>query len=293
MVALARGIGLTKSTWLRRFALTVLGCIGQHDTTIVHHWVPKKRIRLHWFRHKGYWFYGRAREQATMRAFSKLISAGQTVIELGAHIGYVSLYLADLVGPEGHVYVFEPSPDNLVYARWNLRDENVITLVEKAASDREGVAIFFLENLTGQNSTLIEEYSVFQDNRERAFSGENYRKVEVLTTTVDQFVRTHDLRPHFIKIDVEGAELACLRGSIETLKRFRPRLMVEVTNEADAVLMLLNEAGYLVYDINLEHVHSSQERPQANLFFIHREDARHTNAEGLPSTLKPSVHSPT
>jgi FkbM family methyltransferase len=272
IVNLAARAGLTRSTWLRRFALAVLARVGQHDATIPHHWVRGRKVRLHRFRHKGYWFYGRAREEHIMQAFARLVRPGDTVIELGGHIGYVSLYFADLVGPEGRVFVLEPSPDNLLYIRANVSSHPSITLVEAAASDRVGEAKFFVEDLTGQNSTLVKDYIVFGENRERAFSDASYRQIDVPTTTVDLFAATHSLRPNFIKIDVEGAELQCLRGSIETLKSFRPKLMVEVTHQKEAVFSLMLELGYATYDSSLSPVAWNMSEADPNVFFIHRDD---------------------
>jgi FkbM family methyltransferase len=208
-----------------------------------------------------------------MRAFARLIRSGDTVIELGAHIGYISLYFAHLVGPGGRVFVFEPSPDNLPYTRQNLGARPEITLVEQAASDKAGTATFFVEQLTGQNSTLVENYSLFEENRERAFSGESYRTIEVPTTTLDLFVAGNGVRPDFIKIDVEGAELACLRGSAETLRQHRPKLMVEVTREREAVFAFMAGLGYGIYDSDLEAVDPASAPTDPNLFFIHRDDA--------------------
>jgi FkbM family methyltransferase len=276
----ASRLGVTRLTWVRKAALAVLARFGQHDATIAHHWVPGRRIRLHRFRHKGYWFYGREREEDVMRAFALLVRQGDTVVELGAHIGYISVYLASLVGNDGHVYVFEPSPENLPYTTANTGNDPTITLVEQAASDKSGVATFYLEGLTGQNSTLVKDYALFDENRERAFSNESYRAIEVATTTLDSFVTANELRPAFIKIDVEGAELACLRGSVATLKRFRPRLMVEVTMERDAVFALMTDLGYRVYTPRFRPL-ATCERPCANLFFIHENDTAAAELLGL------------
>ena len=274
-------LGLTRPTWLRQVALAMLARFGQRDATIAHHWVPGRRIRLHWFRHKGYWFYGREREEDVMLAFAALVRPGDTVIELGGHIGYISVYLGSLVGRGGHVYVFEPSPENLPYTRWNTGADPTITLVEQAASDRSGVATFYLEGLTGQNSTLVKNYALFAENRERAFSDEAYRTIEVATTTLDSFVTGNGLRPSFIKIDVEGAELACLRGSVAILKRFRPRLMVEVTMEHKAVLGLMKDLGYRIYTPRFRSIAIGERPSAANLFFIHQNDTAAAELLGL------------
>lgn len=272
LVRAAERFGLIKAPWMRRMVLTALARFGQSDFTIEHHWVPGKKLRLHRFRHKGYWFYGRNRERVTMESFAALIEPRATVIELGAHIGYVSLYLARLAGRDGHVYVFEPSPDNLAYTRANLAGETGITLIEKAASEKSGVATFFEERLTGQNSSLVEDYWAFAGNKARSFSNESYRPIEVETTTLDEFVKSQRIDPDFIKIDVEGAELSCLKGSVETLNRCRPRLMVEITREKEGVTALLTGLGYELYDEKLTKVHPNVGHSDVNSFFIHRDD---------------------
>lgn len=259
---------IARLKWLRRAGLAVLARLGQRDITIAHHWSPGRRICLHQFRHKGYWFYGRAREQKTMRAFASLIAKGDTVIELGAHIGYISVFLADLVGEEGLVYVFEPSPDNLTYTRRNVAGIKSITLIEQAVSDEPGIVTFFVEGLTGQNSTLIDNYSVFEDNRKFAFSHESYRAIEVSATTIDLFVTSMKIRPDFIKIDVEGAELLCLRGGAECLKNFRPKLMVEITYQHERVFNFLISLGYRAFNVELEEIYSLSSSEERNLFFI-------------------------
>lgn len=271
--SIAARLGLMRQTPLRHLALAILSRVGQHDATIRHHWVPNRSVTLHRFRHRAYWVHGRAREQQLMGGFAKLVRPGDTVIELGAHIGYISVYFASLVGPQGRVFVFEPSPANLEYTRRNVTDQPTITLVEKAASDSAGTATFFIEELTGQNSTLLENYSVFDDNRALAFSGEGYRPIEVETTTVDLFVEANDIRPNFIKIDVEGAELACLRGSVDTINRLHPRLMVEVAHQHEAVYALLSDLGYRLFRPDFGPFDPAKGSVVENLFCIHRDDA--------------------
>lgn len=53
--------------------------------------------------------------------------------------------------------------------------------------------------------------------------------LEVKTVSIDDLVREHDLETvNFIKMDIEGAELAALRGAENTIKRFRPKLAISV-----------------------------------------------------------------
>lgn len=240
-----------RQKWLRSLGIPLLKAIAERDITITHHWVPGRRVRLNAFRHKGYWFHGNRREPGVMASLARLVGPGDTVIDVGGHIGYVSLYLAHLVGPTGHVFVFEPSPDNLRYLTVNTKAVAPIEIVRKAVSDSNGHAQFFTENLTGQNSTLIENYAHFENTRRSARIDERYRPLDVETTTLDAFVAERGIRPDFIKVDIEGAEALAVRGMGAVLAAHHPRLMVEVTRDEEEVMGLLRRAGYAACDSRL------------------------------------------
>ncbi|HEY1146145.1 MAG TPA: FkbM family methyltransferase [Allosphingosinicella sp.] len=251
IAAYARARKWHRQKWLRHLGIPLLKAVAERDITITHHWVPGRRIRLNAFRHKGYWFHGNRREPGVMASLAKLVGPGDTVIDVGGHIGYVSLYLAHLVGPTGRVFVFEPSPDNLRYLTANTKAVAPIEIVRKAVSDSNGHAQFFTENLTGQNSTLIENYAHFDETRRSAQIDETYQAMEVETTTLDAFVAERGITPDFIKIDIEGAEALAVRGMGAVLASHHPKLMVEITREEDEVMGLLREAGYAACDSRL------------------------------------------
>ena len=107
---------LHKIRFLRRMIVHILERVNPGDVTIHHHWTGD-RLTLHSFKHKSYWYYGEKRKQETMKFYSDLIGKGDFVIEIGAHIGYVSQYFAHLIGPEGRLIVFEPDPDAVLVDR--------------------------------------------------------------------------------------------------------------------------------------------------------------------------------
>ena len=118
---------------LRRAVLPLLKWTAI-DVGISHPWIPKQRIVLNSFRHKGYWFHGKAREKTSMELFAKLIAADSRVIEVGGHIGFISQYFSHLVGREGKVFVFEPGSNNLPYIRRNIAKLKNISLERRTFS---------------------------------------------------------------------------------------------------------------------------------------------------------------
>jgi FkbM family methyltransferase len=138
----------------------------------------------------------------------------RAAIDIGANKGVWTLYLARHCR---HVYAFEPNPK--VY-RWLTRYVQLpnVTSSNIALSDTEGKA-----------ELRVPKYSRGYSNQHASLSPDNvaanFGVIEVETKPLD-VLRLDDIG--FIKIDVEGHELAVLRGAHETLARCKPTLVVEM-----------------------------------------------------------------
>jgi FkbM family methyltransferase len=190
------------------------------------------------------------------------------VVEAGAHIGWVTIHLAELVGARGVVEVFEPSPANLPYLRRNIATIQQIRLHEVAVSDADGTATFYTEPISGQNDTLIENYHVFAENRARAFSQAQYRETLVRCVRLDSALTECAEGVDLMKIDVEGAESQVLRGAVRILASDRPALAVEITRERAGVVSTVERAGYRAFSEELRAV-DPMAWPERNLVFLH------------------------
>jgi FkbM family methyltransferase len=232
---------LSRRPWLRRTTLGLLRFL-ERDITIRNSWSGEE-VRLELYRHKGYWYYGASRERETMEAFRHLVRPGDTVVEVGGHIGYITQYFSKLVGATGHVVVFEPGINNQRYIEANvLRFQNV-TLERVAVAFNDGNAVLYEDTITGQNNSLNPSYYYVDDAA--ASHGVSVERIphEVPTVALDSYVSSHGIRPDFLKIDVESLELAVLRGALHTLQMIRG-LMVEITDNKKEVITLLREAGF-------------------------------------------------
>jgi len=76
-------------------------------------------------------------DQQFLRLLSNLVKKGDNVIDIGANEGYVSLHLANKVGPVGHVFSIEPHPGNVAVLSENIKINNWdnVTVIAKAVSD--------------------------------------------------------------------------------------------------------------------------------------------------------------
>jgi len=187
-------------------------------------------------------------EQALVSAVVPLIRPGWICFDVGAHFGYYALLLAALVGERGAVHAFEPVPYNVRLLELHVAKNqkgSVIRIYPLALSDTNGTAVLRASNAghsSGQaylSGVRVVEIPVMR----------RFRTLRVEQRRLDDLVATGVVpRPHFIKIDVEGAEAAVLRGGLETLRTVRPVVAAELHTAANAAEAagLLSAAGYQV-----------------------------------------------
>jgi FkbM family methyltransferase len=150
------------------------------------------------------------------RAFRRALAPGAVALDVGASVGSYALLFGQWVRPHGRVYAFEPAPavrDALErhIALNGLGD--VVVAVAQAVSDRTGRARFVTPGLHG--------ISRLAGEMEPA-------PTTVDTITIDEFCERERVRPHLIKLDVEGAELAALRGARTIIRACRRDLALFV-----------------------------------------------------------------
>jgi FkbM family methyltransferase len=174
------------------------------------------------------------------------IGPGQTVMDIGAHKGGYLYFMRKAAGPQGHVIAFEPQlklHDYLARMKFKCRWDNV-TLERIALSDTSGTAELFIPgNTVSEGSSPGASIALPGDPA----SG---RTETVATITLDDYVTKYDLAPALLKIDVEGNELALFRGGAQTLRRLRPKILVEIEarhvgrDQAEQTFRFLQDLGY-------------------------------------------------
>jgi len=174
-------------------------------------------------------------EQTVMRRFVRL---GDTVFDIGANFGLHTALLAQLTGPGGLVFAFEPNPELLAGLALIVERLGNVTLRSYALSDEDTKAVFFIPSDRTMSSladwTSLER---MPQQREQAVVGET-STITVQQQRIDDLVSKGDLPvPNFIKCDVEGAELVVFRGAEKILDRKdAPVLLFEQSSEAMTAL---------------------------------------------------------
>jgi len=152
-------------------------------------------------------------EQSDLVLLTELLKTGQTFIDCGANIGLWSLVAASTVQQSGKIYSFEPNPSTFKKLSDNVslsKFKQNINLIASAVGNEQKSVLFHCD--VAHNISHIANSS-------------NESSIEVSVVAIDSILETNIV--HGIKIDVEGFELECLRGSEATLKRYNPWLCVE------------------------------------------------------------------
>ena len=161
-------------------------------------------------------------EPEVWRAISSGLSDGAVFFDVGAHIGYDSLKAATTVGEKGRVVAFEPNPHTLTQLRSNIDASSARNVIVQpiACTDTETTLTLFDSTLGGNSGSS----SLSREN-----AGPVTRSYTVRGRPIDDVVKELAIeRLDVLKADVEGAELIVLRGATETLRRFHPKLILEV-----------------------------------------------------------------
>jgi len=139
-------------------------------------------------------------------AMLRFIRAGMVCYDVGANVGFYTLFFSHLAGIGGKVLAFEPYPRNVALLRRHIelnRCANV-RVFDAAVGDCEGTTLF--EEAPSASMGRVSERGT----------------LAVQCRRLDQIVSEGLLPPDLIKIDVEGAESMVLAGAGEILQKHKP-----------------------------------------------------------------------
>lgn len=192
------------------------------------------------------------------RWLERRLRPGDVFVDVGANIGYYSLLASRLVGEEGAVVALEASPDfhRVLLKQVAINGCGNVRAVNAAISDREEMLTFILASSHNMGANSIVPYA---GKAESTFEVAAQPLSDVLTP--DEIARAR-----VIKVDVEGAEGAVVRGLVPLLDRLRPdvELAIEVTpqrmlelgDSADELLDALQASGFHMYRLQNDYAAS-------------------------------------
>lgn len=190
-------------------------------------------------------------EAEAYRAFAQLISIGDVIYDVGAHIGTYTLIALHYGGPEARVIAYEPADLTrghlLTHLSWNQATEQVIVR-SCCCGDASGTATFYFDARSPEGTNGL-------------LPVEGCSSKSVAVWPLDREVETLGMIPDLIKVDVEGTEMQVLRGAEQTLLRYKPALLLSLHPEPlakqgtspESVLHWLAERGYTCRVISQDH----------------------------------------
>lgn len=194
-------------------------------------------------------------EPQTVRHYKSILKPGDVVIDIGANIGAHTLHLAKAVGEGGHVYAIEPTKYAFEKLCRNLELNQVLA--------RRVTAIQAMLVATPGEELAPELYSSWplkkQGDAHPIHLGVPRSTAGAAAKSLDEIVKKYIIaKIDLIKLDVDGHELSILRGGEESLRRFRPPMIIEfapytlVENGDDPrdLGALLEKLGYRLFDMN-------------------------------------------
>lgn len=215
--------------------------------------VNRKGLRWHLDLQEGIdfsiWVLG-SFEPATVRCYSKIISPGDTILDIGANVGAHTLPFAQLVGEKGRVIAFEPTDYAFSKLRRNVAanpklEDRVISMQMMLVDKADGLT----------PPPLYSSWPLAQeDGLHSGHQGKLMSTSGATATSLDAALEALSLeRVDCIKIDIDGFECQMLRGASKSLSRWHPALIMELSP------YVLKEQGSSIEEllgILLEHSYS-------------------------------------
>lgn len=166
------------------------------------------RVMLPLIGRDGFW------EQEESEQLRALLRPGMAFVDIGAHVGYMSLLCSQAVGPTGWGVAVEPSPANLRLLRANL-----------AANQAANVAVLPVA-AWHSHGTVPLSLSEFNTGDNRAFVVPGTEVLEVRAVALDDLLPA-GARVDVVKVDAQGTDHLAIRGMERTLRASRSVLVVE------------------------------------------------------------------
>jgi FkbM family methyltransferase len=188
-----------------------------------------------------------------VRAFPSLVRGGN-VLDIGANIGYTASVLARAIAPDEKVYAFEPEPFNFrILEQTALQREfsgKIVPLQLAVGAENRTINLWINDRHHADHRVVTEQFG-------SAHPGS--KQVSVSLVSIDSFLESKPRNVSFIKIDVQGYELAVCQGMQETLRQnpdiaivleFMPSAMRELGFEPSHLIDFLVARDFKIYRIH-------------------------------------------
>ena len=211
-----------------------------------------EHLKLYWRANK----YRTKNDIGGIAYINATIKPGQTALDIGAHKAGYLYFILKQVGDKGKVFAFEPQHNLYEYIKKikHLFKWDNVTIEHLALSDTLGSVTLYIpsnkvNDVSSPGATIVEQKG-----------SQNFGRTENISTeTLDAYCERMHIKPDFLKIDVEGNELNIFKGGVEILKKYKPKILVEIEArhigqakvlETFTFMESLQYAGFVVQGLN-------------------------------------------
>lgn len=214
-------------------------------------------------------------EEADLQVVRHLVRQADYVIDIGANIGLYSKALSELVGPDGHVYSVEPFPTTYEILSNNIRKLHLknVEPLNIAISDSQTVLTMVLP----YDPSGAETHYRASVGKDRLRSNKT-QTAKVQAKTIDSVFLPLSRMISFVKCDVEGHELACLKGARNFLARSQAAWLIEVSGDPDSadsaahrLFEILSNTGYTAWWFDGTKLRKRQPADRSTNYFFLKE----------------------
>lgn len=194
-----------------------------------------------------------------MDTLKRIIKKNDYIFDIGANVGTVTYKFSQLT-PYGKVFSFEPEKNcykNILYLKKKLNLNNVKVINKAISNDKKKVATLktpIINSVEMPGYQFIDYRSnTIKPNNINALNARNnkiFRKSLIELVSLDEFIKKNKIeKVEFIKVDTEGNEYKVLLSAINTIEKFKPKLLIErySNDEFDKIVNLLSKFGYEVF----------------------------------------------
>lgn len=180
---------------------------------------------------------GANREQ--LLKIAKFLGPNSVFFDIGANKGLFSYWASRSIVGTGTIHIFEPQPELFwIFNKLETRFPNHKFYLNNFGLSDKNTNALLNRNCIGDGSASVQPLS------------EKDSHLEAITLqTLDQYCQSFQIdKIDFIKIDVEGHESKTIAGGIETIRKFKPTLLVEMSpgKESKTILDNFIDLGYYV-----------------------------------------------
>jgi FkbM family methyltransferase len=211
-------------------------------------------------------------DEPDMSVVKHLVRRGDSVIDIGANVGWYTKVLSELVGERGLVQSIEPIPPTfelLSYCVGKLSLGNV-RLLSCAVSSDNGTACMEVPHYETGGENYYQSKLIVHRNES------SLRQFRVPTRSLDSIAADAPATIAFVKCDVEGHELFVIKGAARVLGYAKPSWLIEISQDPDApsseshaLICSMKEHGYGVYWFDGRELRTRQPGDHSvNYFFL-------------------------